>query len=272
VIVEFKRNLTNREAVAQILDYASWLDTASEDQIEACAQRKLGKSLSDSFYEYFGNELQSLIPQNHRLLLVAPKLDSSAERIVNYLAERYRIKINAIFFRYAKINQNEEILVRTVLVPDELGARTRPKISTTDLLNLAKARNISNLVAIFREFFAHALAEEPTHKYAGSFRYWIAHDGRRMILGLNVAGSRRRTPLGEFDVWIPVPRLAEVVSVPEAEIRNTLHERFAATDAGATDCIVRLSDPERAQELVSLLREWLETRPDSPVEEASSNA
>src|SRR2546423_8929394 len=35
VIVEFKRSLTNRETVAQVLDYASWLDAASEDEIQA---------------------------------------------------------------------------------------------------------------------------------------------------------------------------------------------------------------------------------------------
>ncbi|MGZ4871096.1 MAG: endonuclease NucS domain-containing protein, partial [Candidatus Angelobacter sp.] len=33
VLVEFKRNLTNRETVAQVLDYASWLDAASEAEI-----------------------------------------------------------------------------------------------------------------------------------------------------------------------------------------------------------------------------------------------
>src|SRR6266849_3787463 len=89
VVVEFKRNFTNRETVAQILDYASWLDAASEEEIEACALTYLDKRLSDAFFECFGNDLQSLTPQNHRMLVVAPKLDSSAERIINYLAERY---------------------------------------------------------------------------------------------------------------------------------------------------------------------------------------
>src|SRR5947209_3388315 len=59
VVVEFKRDSTSRETVAQILDYASWLDTASEEAIEACALKYLEKNLSDAFVERFGTELQS---------------------------------------------------------------------------------------------------------------------------------------------------------------------------------------------------------------------
>src|SRR5437016_9357031 len=38
VIVELKRNKTPREAVAQALHYASWLDTATEEQIRVIAE------------------------------------------------------------------------------------------------------------------------------------------------------------------------------------------------------------------------------------------
>lgn len=38
VIVELKRDSTPREAIAQALDYASWLNGASEEDISACAQ------------------------------------------------------------------------------------------------------------------------------------------------------------------------------------------------------------------------------------------
>src|SRR6516164_2068597 len=35
VILELKRELGTREAVAQVLDYASWIDAASTDEIRA---------------------------------------------------------------------------------------------------------------------------------------------------------------------------------------------------------------------------------------------
>ena len=98
VVVEFKRDLTSREAVAQILDYASWLDLANEEDIKDCASEYLeNKSLEDAFSERFNTYVQGLTPQKHRMLLVAPKLDASAERIINYLAERYDEHKRSIF-------------------------------------------------------------------------------------------------------------------------------------------------------------------------------
>jgi hypothetical protein len=272
VIIELKRDSTSREAVAQILDYASWLNTTTEAEVDAYAQSRLGKSLSEAFEEHFGNEWQPLSPQNHRLLLVAPKLDLSAERIINYLADRSRVNINAVFFRYVKTRNNEEILVRTVLVPDELAPRSRPAApSLIALLRMAEDRKILPVVKICRELSKDASYEEPAVAYEGSLRYWYRRGAsNRMILGVNISGGRRRSPPpnpGELDVWIPAPRLAEVVSISEAEIRNTLHDRFAASDAGATDCIVRLKDPEQAHTLILLLREWIRRPPPTGVTE-----
>lgn len=45
VLIEFKRDLSTRDAVAQILDYASWLDSAEPDQIYNCAEDYLKKPL-----------------------------------------------------------------------------------------------------------------------------------------------------------------------------------------------------------------------------------
>jgi hypothetical protein len=80
-----------------------------------------------------------------------------------------------------------------------------------------------------------------------------------MIFGLNIGGGRRHPPPGELDVWIPVPKLAEVTSIPESTIRETLKKDFAATESGTTDCIIRLKSPEAAVKLVSVIRNWILT-------------
>jgi len=257
VVVEFKRDSTNRETIAQILDYASWLDTATEEQIEACAVKYFDKSLADAFAECFGDELQSLTPQNHRMLVVAPKLDSSAERIINYLAERHGMNINAVFFRYAKTARGDEILIRTVLVPDALHKATsrRDSTTTTELLNMANEYKIAHLVDVCRTLSIDA-QEQAVDTYGGSFRYWFK---RRMIVGVNVAGKRRSPPPppGELDVWIQVPRLSEVVAVPEEVIRESLKSDFYATPIGASDYVIRLKTAELAQALVSVIKGWV---------------
>src|SRR3989442_5693949 len=64
VIIELKRNKTPREAVAQALHYASWLDTAAEDQIRVIAEEYLKKPLEEAFEEHFGEQLPALVCQN----------------------------------------------------------------------------------------------------------------------------------------------------------------------------------------------------------------
>ena len=119
VIVELKRDRTPREAVAQALDYASWLDSQEEETIDANASEFLKRPLSDAFSEFFQTDLPDFSCHNHRIILAAPRLDASAERIINYLAEKYNVDINAVFFRYAKLGGGHEILARSFLVADE---------------------------------------------------------------------------------------------------------------------------------------------------------
>ena len=52
IIVELKRDRTPREAVAQALDYASWVHSADQDQISQWAEHYLKQPLKESFCEY----------------------------------------------------------------------------------------------------------------------------------------------------------------------------------------------------------------------------
>jgi len=122
IIVELKRDRSPREAVAQALDYASWLDDADPEGILAHAKEYLRAELPELFEEHFHTEMPDIIPQNHRLLIVASRLDSSAERIVNYLGERYGVEFNVLLFKYARLTTGREVLVRTVLLPESTRA------------------------------------------------------------------------------------------------------------------------------------------------------
>jgi endonuclease NucS-like protein len=97
-IAELKRDLSAREAVAQALDYASWLDGAEPEEVFDVALGLLGRPLDEAFEEHFGKELPDISPQNHRIVIVASRLDAAAERIVNYLSERHHVNLNATLF------------------------------------------------------------------------------------------------------------------------------------------------------------------------------
>jgi hypothetical protein len=60
-------------------------------------------------------QLPETINSNHSMMIVASELDDSSERIVQYLSDDYNVNINAIFFNFYKMG-DEEILGRAWLM------------------------------------------------------------------------------------------------------------------------------------------------------------
>lgn len=122
-IIELKKNRTPREVVAQLLDYASWVQSLSYEEIAAIfSEKNSGKKLEAGFEEAFGTSLPEQINQNHELIVVASELDSSTERIINYLSDNYGVPINAVFFRFFHEN-GHDYLARTWLIDPEEAER-----------------------------------------------------------------------------------------------------------------------------------------------------
>jgi hypothetical protein len=118
-IIELKKNRTPREVVAQLLDYASWVQSLSYEEIAAIySDKNQGKKLEEGFDDAFGISLPEQINQNHELIVVASELDSSTERIINYLSDNYSVPINAVFFRFFR-DDGRDYLARTWLIDPE---------------------------------------------------------------------------------------------------------------------------------------------------------
>lgn len=84
-VIELKKNRTPREVVAQLLDYASWVQSLSYEGIAAIySDKNPGKKLEEGFDDAFGISLPEQINQSHELMVVASELDSGTERIINY--------------------------------------------------------------------------------------------------------------------------------------------------------------------------------------------
>jgi len=123
-IVELKRSRTPREVVAQALDYASWAEGLSYDQIAAIfSEHHPGTPFEEAFSERFGAAPPETINATHRLVIVAAELDAATERIINYLSSGYGVPINAVFFRHFQ-EGGAEYLTRTWLIdPQEVEAK-----------------------------------------------------------------------------------------------------------------------------------------------------
>ena len=95
VILELKRDKTPRDIVAQVLDYASWVQNLDYEDVEELASDLLddGKPLEQAFKDKFRDDLPETVNESHRMYIVASSLDPATERIVQYLSETHRVDI-----------------------------------------------------------------------------------------------------------------------------------------------------------------------------------
>ncbi|MGW3665089.1 endonuclease NucS domain-containing protein [Streptomyces sp. NPDC005141] len=124
-VLELKRDRTSREVVAQVLDYGSWVQELTNDQIRDiyasyARGRGLAEELDEAFALRFGGIPPEALNSTHALTIVASEIDAATERIVTYLASGFRVPINVLFFRYFE-DEERSYLARTWLM-DEVEA------------------------------------------------------------------------------------------------------------------------------------------------------
>jgi hypothetical protein len=118
VVVELKRKAMEREIIAQVLDYGSWVNTLKEEDIarifdayrKKYFQAQAAVSIDRAFCSYFNlKEMPEELNESHELVIVGAEFSAPTERIVNYLAATHKVKINAVFFRVFKDGDREYI-------------------------------------------------------------------------------------------------------------------------------------------------------------------
>ena len=120
VVLELKRGKTPRDVIAQALDYASWVKDLTYDQIELITQEFTGKSLSQAFSEHYDFPVPQTVNTTHSMVILASELDDSSERIVQYLAEQYKVPINVLFFTFFEAASGEFVGRAWLKDPEEL--------------------------------------------------------------------------------------------------------------------------------------------------------
>ncbi|KAA9005022.1 DUF91 domain-containing protein [Paenibacillus spiritus] len=115
-IIELKKDRTPRDVVAQIIDYASWVQTLDYDQIASIySTYNPVCPFEQAFYDKFQAPPPERINENHTMIIVSSEIDFATERIIQYLSSSYGVPINAVFFKYFKQNEHE-YLARTWLI------------------------------------------------------------------------------------------------------------------------------------------------------------
>lgn len=135
VVLELKRNKTEREVVAQVLDYGSWARKLRADDLARMFNdylKSIGNggpvpSLNEEFCRVFGvRQMPEELNEEHELVIVGASFDPATERIVEYLAEEHDVSINAVFFRVFK-DGDREYLTRAWLRETDESTAERPQ-------------------------------------------------------------------------------------------------------------------------------------------------
>ena len=119
VVFELKRDRLTRDAVAQILDYCTYLETLSDSELATLMAERSGKDgikkIAD-FWEWYGNQPGDSV-RPVRMVLVGLGIDVSAHRMVAYLAER-GIDIRLLTF-HGYVQGDGMLLARQVQTANE---------------------------------------------------------------------------------------------------------------------------------------------------------
>lgn len=134
IIVELKRQKTPRDVVAQAIDYASWVVELADNDISdiylqfAERYQREHATLDESFEAKFKLPLADVsVNEQHKMVVVATELDSSTERIINYLNHYAELSINALFFAAFEDGGNSYLSRAWMIDPTETEERVLPK-------------------------------------------------------------------------------------------------------------------------------------------------
>ena len=127
VIIELKRDKAPRDVVAQVLDYASWVNGLTPQEIDDIASSYLNKPLADVFRDRFDTTLHEIIGSDHRMVIVASELDDSTERIVQYLSSVHSLNINVVFFTCFQHNGVELVGRSWLIDPEQVEERSESR-------------------------------------------------------------------------------------------------------------------------------------------------
>lgn len=226
VILELKRDKTPREVTAQALDYASWVKDLSYNSITTIAKQYFaGKNeLETAFREKFGAELPETINSQHQIIIVASAIDSSTERIINYLAETYGVPINAATFYYFKDEDNtKEFLARKFVVepekiiPNVGTSKRKAKLSYEELQTIANENGVGSLYTqLLNELIKYPLSTTTSR----STLTFNSTSGNKMAL-MNLIPSESNHINGlKFNIYIN--RLAKYTNISEETLYTFL--------------------------------------------------
>lgn len=128
VVIELKRGKTPRETLAQLIEYASFIDNLDYDQLNEIYQNYSGEdaSLEDYHQQYYEPENQEKLSwnKNSKLVIVASNITPEIKQTAMYLRKK-GIDIYCLEFKYFSNSTNNKMISSDFVVGDEEFIRTK---------------------------------------------------------------------------------------------------------------------------------------------------
>jgi hypothetical protein len=155
VVIELKRDKLPRESLAQAIDYASDISTWEIEKYREICSKYTSKTLEDYLSENIeGKEIEEfVISQSIRILLVGFSIEEPLSRMIEWLSNTYNISINAIILNYIKTNSGDELLSKTVIIPEEIDQEKANKKFVIQMSNEPGQYSDDELENKLKEYF-----------------------------------------------------------------------------------------------------------------------
>jgi len=146
VVIELKRDKTPRETLAQLLEYASFVEKLDYSQLNDIFQKYSGEesNLEEYHHQYFKTNAEDQVSYNKstKLIIVAQEISVEVRQTALFLREK-GLDIYCASFKYFKTKNEEEIISMEFVVGEE--ELIRPKIDTTSLPKINEIQFMNSL-------------------------------------------------------------------------------------------------------------------------------
>lgn len=123
VVIELKREMIPREAVAQAIDYASdiagWDIGRLNEECLKFRNQPLEEFLAENLPDEIALDALTL-NQSQRILVVGTHIEEPLQRMIEWLSNRYQMPVNALLLKYIRTASGDELLARTMVIPEEV--------------------------------------------------------------------------------------------------------------------------------------------------------
>ena len=128
VVIELKRGKKPRETLAQLIEYASFIDNLDYDQLNEIYQDYSGEeaSLEDYHQEYYKSEIDDKVSWNKssKLVIVASNITAEIKQTAMYLRKK-GLDVYCVEFKYFVNDADNKMISSDFVVGDEEFIRTK---------------------------------------------------------------------------------------------------------------------------------------------------